>query len=90
MRVLVVEDDDRTAGYLVRGLTESGHVVDLAADGEAALAMALEGIYEALVLDRMLPGMDGLTLVRRLRRDDLVRWLGLGVAASGVVMAVAG
>ncbi len=70
MRVLVVEDDGRTAGYLVRGLTESGHVVDLAADGETALAMALEGIYEALVLDRMLPGMDGLTLVRRLRRDD--------------------
>ncbi len=49
MRVLVVEDDGRTAGYLVRGLTESGHVVDLAADGETALAMALEGIYEALV-----------------------------------------
>ena len=70
MRVLVVEDDGRTAEYLVRGLTESGHVVDLAADGETALAMALEGIYEALVLDRMLPGMDGLTLVRRLRRDD--------------------
>jgi two-component system, OmpR family, response regulator len=70
LRVLVVEDDARTAGYLVRGLTESGHVVDLAADGETALAMALEGIYEALVLDRMLPGMDGLTLVRRLRRDD--------------------
>jgi two-component system, OmpR family, response regulator len=70
LRVLVVEDDGRTAGYLVRGLTESGHVVDLAADGETALAMALEGIYEALVLDRMLPGMDGLTLVRRLRRDD--------------------
>jgi two-component system, OmpR family, response regulator len=70
LRVLVVEDDGRTAGYLVRGLTESGHVVDLAADGETALAMALEGIYEALVLDRMLPEMDGLTLVRRLRRDD--------------------
>ncbi|HVT59026.1 MAG TPA: response regulator transcription factor [Thermoanaerobaculia bacterium] len=71
MRVLVAEDDERTAGYLVRGLTESGHVVDRAADGGTALAMALEGIYDALVLDRMLPGMDGLTLVRRLREQDL-------------------
>jgi two-component system, OmpR family, response regulator len=70
VRVLVAEDDERTAGYLVRGLTESGHVVDRAADGETALAMAREGIYEALVLDRMLPGIDGLTLVRRLREHD--------------------
>jgi two-component system, OmpR family, response regulator len=70
VRVLVAEDDERAASYLVRGLTESGHVVDRAADGETALAMAREGIYDALVLDRMLPGMDGLTLVRRLRARD--------------------
>jgi two-component system, OmpR family, response regulator len=70
VRVLVAEDDERTADYLVRGLTESGHVVDRAADGETALAMALEGIYELLVLDRMLPGIDGITLVRRLRDSD--------------------
>ena len=70
MRILVAEDDDRTANYLVRGLTESGHIVDRVADGETALAMALEGIYEALVLDRMLPAMDGVTLVRRLREQD--------------------
>lgn len=70
MRILVVEDDQRTADYLVRGLTESGHVVDCVADGETALAMALDGFYEALVLDRMLPGIDGLTLVRRLREHD--------------------
>jgi two-component system OmpR family response regulator len=70
VRILVAEDDDRTANYVVRGLTESGHVVDRVADGETALAMALEGIYEALVLDRMLPAMDGLTLVRRLREHD--------------------
>jgi two-component system, OmpR family, response regulator len=71
VRVLVAEDDERTAGYLVRGLTESGHVADRAADGATALAMALEGIYDVLVLDRMLPGMDGITLVRRLRERDL-------------------
>jgi two-component system OmpR family response regulator len=70
VRILVAEDDDRTANYLVRGLIESGHIVDRVADGETALAMALEGIYEALVLDRMLPAMDGLTLVRRLREHD--------------------
>jgi two-component system OmpR family response regulator len=70
VRILIAEDDDRTANYLVRGLTESGHIVDRVADGETALAMALEGIYETLVLDRMLPAMDGVTLVRRLRERD--------------------
>jgi two-component system OmpR family response regulator len=70
LRVLVAEDDERTASYLVRGLTESGHVVDRAADGETGLAMALEGIYDAVVLDRRLPGLDGVALVRRLRERD--------------------
>jgi two-component system OmpR family response regulator len=70
LRVLVAEDDQRTADYLVRGLTESGHIVDRVTDGEVALAMAIEGIYDALVLDRKLPGMDGVTLVRHFRRRD--------------------
>src|SRR3954451_7998062 len=70
MRVLVAEDDKRTADYLVRGLNESGHTVDHAADGEIALAMASEGIYDALILDRKLPGLDGLSVIRRLRRRD--------------------
>jgi two-component system, OmpR family, response regulator len=70
MRVLVAEDDERTAGYLVRGLSESGHVVDRVGDGDTALAMALEGIYQALIIDRKLPGMDGIELVRRLRKSD--------------------
>ena len=68
--MLVAEDDRRTADYLVRGLTESGHIVDRVDDGETALAMAVEGIYDALVVDRKLPGIDGVTLVRRLRRRD--------------------
>jgi two-component system OmpR family response regulator len=67
MRLLIVEDDARTASYLVRGLTESGHIADHAADGETGLAMALEGIYDALVVDRRLPEVDGLALVKRLR-----------------------
>jgi two-component system, OmpR family, response regulator len=70
LRVLVAEDDGQTADYLVKGLGESGHVVDRVGDGETALAMALEGVYDALVLDRRLPGLDGLSLVRRLRRRD--------------------
>ena len=70
MRLLVAEDDARTADYLVQGLRESGHIVDRAADGETALAMALEGIYEAIILDRRLPGLDGIAMVRHLRQHD--------------------
>jgi two-component system OmpR family response regulator len=72
MRLLIVEDDDRAARYLVRGLSESGHVVDRAADGETGLALASEGIYDALVVDRRLPILDGLSLIRRLRERDAV------------------
>jgi two-component system OmpR family response regulator len=70
MRVLLVEDDDRTAAYLERGLTESGHVVDRAADGETGLALAREGIYEILIVDRRLPVLDGIALVQHLRSVD--------------------
>jgi two-component system OmpR family response regulator len=70
VRLLIAEDDAQTADYLVQGLRESGHVVDRAADGETALAMAVEGIYEAIVLDRRLPGLDGIGVVRRLRQRD--------------------
>ncbi|EXF93266.1 XRE family transcriptional regulator [Pseudomonas fluorescens HK44] len=67
MRILVVEDDAQTATYLLRGLTESGHVVDVAEDGNDGLAMALEGIHDALIVDRRLPGLDGIALVRAIR-----------------------
>jgi two-component system OmpR family response regulator len=70
MRLLIVEDDKRTARYLTRGFTESGHVVDHAADGETGLALAKEGIYDVLIVDRKLPELDGITLVRRLRQED--------------------
>ena len=71
MRLLIVEDDDRGARYLVRGLSESGHIVDHAADGETGLALALEGIYDVLVVDRRLPSLDGITLVRQLREQGM-------------------
>src|SRR5262249_18477726 len=70
LRVLVADADDRTVGYLARGLSESGHIVDRVDDAETALAMAAEGIYEVIVLDRKLPGADGLALLRRLRQRD--------------------
>ncbi|HEY1945027.1 MAG TPA: response regulator transcription factor [Roseiarcus sp.] len=67
MRLLIVEDDERGASYLMRGLAESGHIVDRAADGETGLALALEGIYDVLIVDRRLPAMDGIALVKSLR-----------------------
>ncbi|AOA05362.1 MULTISPECIES: response regulator transcription factor [Pseudomonas] len=71
MRILVVEDDARTAAYLLRGLSESGHVVDIASDGNTGLGMALEGIHDVLVVDRRLPGLDGIALVKALRAQQL-------------------
>lgn len=67
MKVLVVEDDAETAAYIVRGLREHGHAVDHAADGQDGLLMAVGGVHDVLVVDRMLPGLDGLGLVRTLR-----------------------
>jgi two-component system OmpR family response regulator len=67
MRILLIEDDLEAAAYLVRGLTESGHVVEHAGDGEEGLRLALAGHHDVLVVDRMLPGRDGLSVVRVLR-----------------------
>jgi two-component system OmpR family response regulator len=70
MKVLVVEDDVQTAAFLQRGLKEAGYAADIAADGVAGLEMASRGGYAALIVDRMLPRMDGLLLVETLRRMD--------------------
>ena len=67
MRVLLVEDDALIASYVEKGLRESGFVVDHAATGTDGLHLATSERYDALVLDRMLPGLDGLELLRRLR-----------------------
>jgi len=67
MHLLLIEDDGEAASYLVKGLTESGHVVDHAASGEDGLQMALAARYDALVVDRMLPGRDGLAVIGMLR-----------------------
>ncbi len=67
MRVLVIEDDQQTADYLCKGLRESQHHVDHSSDGKEGLFLALEAPYEALVVDRMLPGLDGLSVIKSLR-----------------------
>ena len=67
MRVLVVEDEEKLAGLLARGLREEGHAADVAGTGEDALWMAGSAPYDAIVLDVMLPGLDGLATCRRLR-----------------------
>jgi two-component system OmpR family response regulator len=69
VRVLVVEDEARMAGLLERALREEGHAVDVAADGPEGLWLATENAYEAIVLDVMLPGLDGIQLCRRLRES---------------------
>ncbi len=70
LRLLLIEDDVRSAHYLMRGLAESGHVADHIADSRTGLAMADEGIYDVIVVDRRMPGLDGVELVAALRRRD--------------------
>jgi two-component system OmpR family response regulator len=67
MRILIVEDEVKLAALLRRGLTEEAHAADVAATGEDALWMAQATAYDAIVLDLMLPGLDGLEVCRRLR-----------------------
>ncbi len=67
MRILLIEDDTDTAAYLAKGLHEGGHTVHLSHDGRDGLFMALDQSYDVLVIDRMLPGMDGLAIIRSLR-----------------------
>lgn len=67
MRILVLEDDKKTAAFVVKGLTEAGHVCDQLADGRDALFRATRENYDVFVVDRMTPGLDGLSVVKSLR-----------------------
>ncbi|MEC8079919.1 MAG: response regulator, partial [Pseudomonadota bacterium] len=67
MRILVVEDDQVTQSFLKKGLTEQGYQVVVASDGQDALFQALEGDFQLIILDRMLPKLDGLTVLNTLR-----------------------
>jgi len=72
MRLLVVEDDEKIASFVVKGLKQNGFAVDHAKDGEEGLDRALAVAYDAAILDLMLPKLDGLSLLRELRRQKLV------------------
>ncbi|KQV44110.1 MULTISPECIES: response regulator transcription factor [unclassified Rhizobium] len=67
MRILLIEDDPSVSAYVARGLTEQGHACDVLAEGTDGLFQATRETYDVLVIDRMLPGLDGLSLVRALR-----------------------
>lgn len=73
MRILIIEDEVKTADYLHQGLTESGYIVDRANDGIDGLHMALQHPYELVILDVNLPGIDGWDLLRRLRERSSAR-----------------
>ena len=70
MKLLLIEDDKSVADFIMRGLKEHGHVADHAADGKDGLFLATSGKYDALIVDRMLPGLDGLSIVKTLRATD--------------------
>src|ERR671911_2622544 len=90
MRVLIVEDEAKMAGLIRRGLKQEGFATDLAGDGEDAIWMAGSTEYDAIVLDLMLPGIDGLEVCRRLRDDGVWSPILMLTARDGVRDRVAG
>ncbi|MBU2582760.1 MAG: response regulator transcription factor [Alphaproteobacteria bacterium] len=69
MRLLIIEDDTETATFLVKALKESGHTAEWAADGVSGLELAREGAFDVLLVDRMLPELDGLSVIQTLRKE---------------------
>ncbi len=71
MHILLIEDDNEAAAYLCKGLRESGHSIDHAANGDDGLHMALNANYDVVIVDRMLPGRDGLSIIRMMRAGEI-------------------
>ena len=71
MRILVVEDEKKVASFIKKGLEEEGYAVDVAADGEEGLAMALTRVHDLIILDIRLPRMDGLCVLQAIRQDGM-------------------
>lgn len=82
MRILVAEDDTETAAYVSRGLGEAGHNAVLAANGKDALHFGLTEDFDLMILDRMMPGLDGIEVLRRLRAG--------GIAAPAIMLTALG
>ena len=82
MKILIVEDDAEARAYLIRAFAETGHEADGAADGRAGLDRALERAHDVLIVDRMMPRMDGLSMIQALR--------GRGVATPALILSALG
>jgi two-component system OmpR family response regulator len=82
IKLLLLEDDAHTADYVARGLRELGHTLDVCADGREAVFLATDGSYDVLIVDRMVPNLDGLSVIRMLRAG--------GVATPALVLTAVG
>ena len=71
MRILLIEDDQQVADFIIKGLTENNHVVDHQVDGKDGLFLATTESYDVMIIDRMLPNVDGLTIIRTLRASNI-------------------
>ncbi len=84
MHILLIEDDASTAAYAAKGLTEAGHVVDVVENGKEGMVQSIQTPYDVMVVDRMLPGMDGLSIVKALRASGNKTPVLFLTAVSGV------
>jgi two-component system OmpR family response regulator len=84
MKILVIEDDQQNADYITKGLSEHGHIIDHAVNGHDGLFLATENSYDVLVIDRMIPKLDGLTLLKTLR-DSGVKTPAIFLTALGSI-----
>ena len=90
MKLLLIEDDAQTAAYIIRGFREHGHVVDPARTGRDGLFLAESGTYDILIVDRMLPGIDGLNIVKILRSANVKTPIIFLTTMSGIDDRVSG
>lgn len=82
MRLLIIEDEKDVCAYIAKGMKEAGHIVDVAANGKDGLFMATTESYDVMIVDRMLPELDGLTIIRTLR--------GAGVKTPALILSALG
>lgn len=71
MQILLIEDDSNTTAHIIKNMTDQGYQIDSATDGKLGLTMATSQSYDVLIVDRMLPGLDGLTLIETLRANNI-------------------
>lgn len=90
MRLLVVEDEKKVLSFIKKGLEEEGHAVDTASDGETGLDMGLDGIHDLIILDINLPQKDGLSVLRALRKHNIITPVLLLTARTAVEDRVTG